>query len=52
MMCLGWNNQETCKTRGQEVIDTRTEQNGCETPWWFWIGAAVVAVGAIVRGNR
>ena len=51
MMCLGWNNQETCKTRGQEVIDTRTETE-CPNILWFWVGLGLVALGVATKGNK
>lgn len=53
MMCLGWYNRPTCKTRGQVQIQAPTAAAGaCPNISWFWIAAAALGIAAIGKtGN-
>jgi len=52
MMCLGWYNRPTCATRPQtQVTDSDVTAQGsmCPDILWFWLGAAAIAVGAVMK---
>lgn len=60
MMCLGWNTQETCKVRGQDVIPTAANVAAanaaasaeCPDILWFWLAAGAILVGAMAKGGK
>ncbi len=59
MMCLGWHNRPSCKTRppvqmtpaGGVAVGTAAEKSdGCAN--WFWLGLAVVGGMALSGGKK
>lgn len=56
MMCLGWYNRPTCKTRGEiEVVPPPGElplsTASCPDISWFWTVAILIAAGAAFKTN-
>ena len=56
MMCLGWNTQETCKVRCQDVIPTEANAAAqaaeCPNILWFWLAAGAILIGSMVKGGK
>lgn len=63
MMCLGWTNKPHCAARDDAqvvppcapavVVGPGTVGTACPDIMWFWVSAAVVAVGAVLKkGGR
>jgi hypothetical protein len=50
MMCLGWNTRPTCSTRGVETAAGTGPAAACDITW-FWMVAAAIGLGALVKGT-
>ncbi len=50
MMCLGWNTRPTCETRGTVVAQGTGPVAQCDITW-FWMVAAAIGLGALVKGT-
>lgn len=44
MMCLGWKQQKAC--------NDITQPGSCPDITWFWLGLAVVGIGAVMGGGK
>ena len=49
MMCLGWYNRPTCAAR--EQIQVAPGVSPCPSAMWFWLSAAVIVVGGMMKGK-
>jgi len=61
MMCLGWNNRQTCQARPDEQVVQPTQFSydsagnlaagpSCDTNWFYW-AAGILVTAALVRSK-
>jgi hypothetical protein len=67
-MCFGWNNRPTCAATSDQTIvppssstvtvgpgaagQPAVQAGACPDITWFWIAAAAVAAGAVMKGGK
>lgn len=45
MMCLGWGNRKTCRSRPQYVLDGPGAESSASCPSTNWVLMSLVAIG-------